>query len=117
MNHKTAASSEDSYLQLLNRISLLLDRNGYAAESGLTARLVAALENGSPPSVLASNEIWGGSGSVTDCNLLSTSGPQSKEAARLDHAEFCSLIARLAAKLKSDGYADPRVASVGETYS
>lgn len=106
-----------SYLDLVSRIRTLLDRNGYSAESELLLRIESAIEEGGPLSLLSSSDIWGGSGSVSDCNLLSEAGPQSRQAAMEDHRDFCSLIAQLAKAMLTDGIADPRVVSVGETYS
>ncbi|MCX7180867.1 MAG: hypothetical protein NTX56_19570, partial [Proteobacteria bacterium] len=97
------------YLDLANRIEALLDRNGYSAESELLRRIESAIKAGGPLSLLSSSDIWGGSGSVSDCNLLSEAGPQSRQAAMEAHRDFCSLIAQLAKAMSVDGIADPRV--------
>lgn len=117
MNQSVPENFKTSYSSVLNRIGVLLKRNGYEFQSNAIDHLRSALEAGSPPSILVTNDIWGSYGSVTDCNLLSDSGPQSRESAAIDQREFCSLISELATKMQSDGVANPRVVSVGDTFS
>ena len=86
-------------------------------QKGLLDNLVSRLTEGESREVLLSNDIWGGSGSVTDCNLLSEGGPQSKENARIDEQEFCSLVEDLAERMSSDGFATERVKQVGSVHA
>ena len=94
-------------------MGLLIERNGHVFQKGLLDNLVSRLTEGESREILLSNDIWGGSGSVTDCNLLSEGGPQPKESARIDELEFCSLVEDLAARMMSDGLATERVKQVG----
>jgi len=105
----------EKYFEILQRLALLLDRNGHSFQRGFIDRLLARLQNGEGLSVLTSNDIWGGSGSVTDCNLLSST-VQSRDLAEKDQREFLVLITHLARRLSDDGIATARVLSVGATY-
>lgn len=105
------------YIQLLERIGLLIERNGCQFQKGILDNIILCLKEGQSRDMLVSNDIWGGSGSVTDCNLVSESSPQSKESARTDEREFCSLIAELAERILSDGFATERVKQVGGAFA
>ena len=91
------------YISILEKMATVLERNDHAFQQTLLNKLIARLRNGEKPSILITNDIWGGEGSITDCNLLSPNGPtQPSEKAKMDDKELNGLLAELSEHLLAE---------------
>ena len=104
-----------AYVSTLEALAAILARNGHAARSKVVGGLAGRINGGEPPSILLTTDIWGGSGSVTDCSILS--GPVPSNKSLDDERQFCETLVALADLLAQDGLADSLVRSRRQTFS
>lgn len=95
------------------------DRNpsGYPLEEAAVQEALSALANNATAFIetATGTGIWGGSGSVSDCNFRGLSKADPNQA-KQDQRRLDSLLALLARRLKTDGMINPRIESLGETH-
>lgn len=105
------------YRLLLEEAMEILGRNGYLAEEAMVRSILNYLESDGEVFAceVTGTGIWGGSGSVSDCNFrgLSKANPDQ---ARQDQKRLDELLGLLAKRLKKDGMVNPRIESLGAAY-
>jgi hypothetical protein len=105
------------YRRIFEEMATILNRNGYAAEERMVREILGALQSDTETFVVAvmGGEIWGASGSVSDCNFRGLSTAGLEEASR-DQKRLDALLGSLGKRLKIDGMVSPRIESLAGTY-
>ncbi len=80
----------------------------------LVEGLVTRIRSGEDISVIDSNDIWGGMGSVGDCSMFT--GDESNEVKRKNELELCDLLIRVAELMIFDGVGTARIKSRKESF-
>lgn len=105
------------YASILTAMREILGRRRYAQEVQFLDHCLALLVGRSVEfgEAVSGRGIWGGSGSVSDCELRGLGGAPLEE---LEADQRCldELHSRLARRLIQDGMVNPRVESLGKVY-
>lgn len=106
------------YRRILEEMAAILNRNGYPIEEAMVQDALEALRIDTSTFVgfVTGRSIWGGSGSVSDCNFrgLSAASPAQAQA---DQKRLDELLSSLARRLVRDGMRNPRIESLGQAYA
>ncbi len=108
------ASRRQDYVSLLSSIAGLLVRNGNHHQAGVVNELAKQIASGRPLSVLDTNDVWGGAGSVVDCGFLHGATPSDEAVA--NESGFGELVVRLVDLLDQDGAATDLMRSRRKSY-
>ena len=103
------------YIAALKSLSGVLAENGHDAHGRIVLQYAEQIAAGTPPSLLASYDMWGGSGSVADCTILQ--GPSPSAATVSDEQKFCTLLVELADLMIEDGIANSLIESRRKTFA
>ncbi|MCS7090333.1 MAG: hypothetical protein RMN51_08515 [Verrucomicrobiota bacterium] len=102
------------YVSLLSRMAQLLAENGDYHQAGILRDLAARIANGQSLSVLDTNDVWGGAGSVVDCSFLHGANPPDEAIA--NQHRFGELVVQLVDLLEQDGVATDVMRSRRKSY-
>ena len=112
------AEAVTQYRKILEEMVVILKRNGYPTEEAMLQEALNALRTDTSTFVelVTGGGIWGGSGSVSDCNFRGLSAASPSQA-KADQKRKYELLSSLASRLVRDGMTNPRIESLGQAYS
>ena len=116
MNSKNQTDgTKERYIAVLKSLSGVLSENGHDAHGRMVLQYAEQIAAGTPPSLLATYDMWGGSGSVADCTILQGRSPSATSVN--DEQKFCTLLVELADLMIEDGIANSLVESRRKTFA
>ncbi len=108
------ADRRSDYVSLLSSTAELLARNGNHHQASVLNELAEQIASGQSLSVLNTNDVWGGAGSVVDCSFLHGAIPSDEAIA--NESRFGELVVRLVDLLDQDGFATDLMKSRRKSY-
>jgi hypothetical protein len=114
-SQKFSDGKREKYVALLKSLGAVLSDNGHEPHSRIVLQYAEQIAAGTPPSLLTTYDMWGGSGSVADCTILQ--GPSPSTASASDEQKFCTLLVDLADLMIEDGIATALVESRRKTFA
>ena len=106
------------YRQILEEMASILNRNGYPSEEAMLRDALGVLRTDTSTfvEIITGRSIWGGDGSVSDCNFHGFSATNPAQA-HADQKRKYELLSSLARRLVRDGMRNPRIESLGNAYA
>lgn len=112
--YEKRANRRSDYVSLLSSMAQLLAGNGNHHQADILNDLAERIESGQSLSVLDTNDVWGGAGSVVDCSFLH--GAKPSDEATANESRFGELIIQLVDLLDQDGVATDLMKSRRKSY-
>lgn len=112
--HDERAKRRRDCLTLLLSMAELLTRNHNHYQASVLNKLADNIASGQPLSVLNTNDVWGGAGSVVDCSFLHGASPSDEAVA--EESRFGELVIRLVDLLEQEGVATDLMKSRRKSY-
>lgn len=106
--------SRTKIIDILSTMVKLLNQDDHGFQAGELREMIEQISSGKPLTILDTNALWGGPGSVVDCAFLHGSPPSQESIA--NEAQFGELIISLVSLLEKDGFATNLMLSRRNSY-